>query len=72
MLSVDTYICFNNVGSLRDREVACMASDRQGSNFELCVWRAVSSHSSPHPQGVQFSLHVHKGPIQLHSFHFIL
>ena len=30
----------------------------------LCVWRAVSFHSSPHPQEVllaQFSLHVHKG-----------
>ena len=31
------------VGSLRDQEVACSASDRQGSNFESCVWRAVSS-----------------------------
>ena len=30
------------VGSLRDREVACSASDRQGSYFESCVWRAVS------------------------------
>ena len=27
--------------------VACSTSDRQGSSFELCVWRAVSSH---HPQ----------------------
>ena len=26
------------VGSLRDREAACSASDRQGSNFESCVW----------------------------------
>ena len=25
------------VGSLRDREVACSASERQGSNFESCV-----------------------------------
>ena len=33
------------VGSLRDQEVACSASDRQGSNFESCVWRTVSSHS---------------------------
>ena len=51
------------VGSLRDREVACSASDRQGSNFESCVWRALSSHSSHHPQEVlmtQFSLYVHK------------
>ena len=48
------------VGSLRDREVACSASDRQGSNFESCVWRTVSSHSSHHPQEVllaQFSLY---------------
>ena len=52
------------VGSLRDREVACSASDRQGSNFESCVWRTVSSQSSHHPQEVllaQFSLYVHKG-----------
>ena len=33
----------STVGSLRDREVACSASDHQGSNFESCVWRAVSS-----------------------------
>ena len=37
-------------GSLRDREVACSASDRQGSKFESCVWRTVSSQSSHHPQ----------------------
>ena len=43
---------FNTVGSLRDREVACSASDRQGSNFETCAWRAVSSHSSQHFQEV--------------------
>ena len=51
------------VGSLRDREVACSASDCQGSYFESCVWRTVSSESSHHPQVVllaQFSLHVHK------------
>ena len=40
------------VRSLRDREVACSASDLQGLNFESCVWRAVSSHSSHHPQKV--------------------
>ena len=40
------------VGSLRDREVACSASDRQGSNFESCVRRTVSSQSSHHPQEV--------------------
>ena len=62
------------VGSLRDREVACSASDRQGSNFESCVWRTVSSQSSHHPQEVplaQFSLYVHKDGLKPDSFHFI-
>ena len=61
------------VGSLRDREVVCSASDRQGSNFESCVWRTVSSQSSHHPQEVllaQFSLYVHKGGLKPDSFHF--
>ena len=61
------------VGSLRDREVACSASDRQGSNFESYVWRTVSSQSSHHPQEVllaQFSLYVHKGGLKPDSFHF--
>ena len=51
------------VGSLRDREVACSASDRQGSNIESCVWRAVSSQSSHHTQEfilAQFTLYVPK------------
>ena len=59
------------VGSLRDREVACSALDRQGSNFESCVWRTVSSH---HPQEVilaQFSLYVQKSGLKPDSFHFI-
>ena len=63
------------VGSQRDREVACSASDRQGSNFESCVWRTVSSQSSHHPQDVllaQFSLYVHKGGLKPDSFHFYL
>ena len=62
------------VGSLRDREVACSASDRQGSNFESCVWRTVSSQSSHHPQEVllaQFSLYVRKGGLKPDSFHFL-
>ena len=62
------------VGNLRDREVACSASDRQGSNFESCVWRTASSPSSHHPQEVllaQFSLYVHKGGLKPDSFHFI-
>ena len=65
---------FNIVASLRDREIACSTSDRQGSNFEFCVWRAVSSHSSHHPPQevrlARFSLYVHKGGLKLHSFHF--
>ena len=63
------------VGSLRDREVACSASDRQGTNFESCVWRTVSSQSSHHPQEVllaQFSLYVHKGGLKPDSFHFFI
>ena len=62
------------VGSLRDWEVACSASDRQGSNFKSCVWRIVSSQSSHQPQEVllaQFSLYVHKGGLKPDSFHFI-
>ena len=60
------------VGSLRDREVACTASDRQGANFEFCVWRTVSSQSSHHPQEVlwAFSPYVHKGGQKPDSFHF--
>ena len=60
------------VGSFCDREVACSASDRQGSNFESCVWRTVSSQSSHHPQEAllaQFSLYVHKGGLKPDSFH---
>ena len=63
------------VGSLRDREVACSASDRQGSNFESCVWRTVSSQSSHQPQEAllaRFSLYVHKGGLKPDSFHFII
>ena len=62
----------STMGSLRDREVACSASDRQGSNFESCVWRTVSSQSSHHPQEVllaQFSLYLHKSGLKPDSFH---
>ena len=61
------------VGSLRDREVACSASNRQGPNFESCVCMTVSSKSSHHPEDVllaQFSLYVHKGGLKPDSFHF--
>ena len=51
---------FNIVGSLR-----------HGSNFESFVWRAVSSHSSHHPEEAllaQFSLYAHKGGLSaIHS-----
>ena len=60
------------MGSFRDREVACSASDHKGSNFKSCVWKAVSSNSSPHPQEVllvQISLYLQKGG--LNPFHFI-
>ena len=56
------------VWSLRNREVACSASDRQGSNFKSFVWRGVSVHSSYRPQNVllaQFSLDVHKGGLKV-------
>ena len=44
-----------------------------GLNFESCVWRAVSSHSSRYPQEVllaQFSLYVHTSGLKPDSFHF--
>ena len=62
------------VGSLCDREVECSTSNRQGTNFESCVWRTVSSHSSHHPQEVllaQFSVYVHKGGQKPDSFYFL-
>ena len=40
----------------RDREVACSASDRQGSNFESCVWRQIETSQSFHPQFQTFEL----------------
>ena len=68
-------LCISNISSMffDTPEVACSASDRQGSNFESCVWRTVSSQSSHHPQEVllaQFSLYVHKGGLKPDSFHF--
>ena len=62
------YLPHPRVRSLRDQEVAC-------SDFESCVWRTVSSHSSHHPHEVllaQFSLYVHNGGLKPDSFHFIL
>ena len=59
------------MGSLRDRKVACSTSDYQGPNFELCVWRAVSSHYPQEGLLAQFSLYVHKGGLIPHSFQII-
>ena len=59
---MNTTLAFKFVRSLRDRHVVCLASDPQDSKFELCVWRAVSSHSSDHPQEfllAQFTIYVH-------------
>ena len=61
------FCLLNIVGSFRDRELACSASDSQGSIFESCVWRAVSPYSSHHPQEVlqaQFILYVYKGGLK--------
>ena len=61
------------VGSLCDRQLACSASDLRGLNIKSCVWRAVSSHSSHHPQEIilaQFSLYVHKSGLKPDLFHF--
>ena len=62
------------MGSPRDREVACSASDRQGPEFRILCLEAVSSQSSHHPQEVllaQFSLYVHKGGLKPDSFSFL-
>ena len=63
------------VGSLRHREVACLASELQSLDFKSCVWRTISSHLSHHAQEVllaQFSLYVHKSGLKPDSFHFPL
>ena len=64
------------MGNISDREVACSVSDRQGSNYEFYVWRAVSSFSYHHPHQkvllAQFRLHVHRGGLKPHSFYFII
>ena len=55
------------------KDIGILNTDRQGSNFEFCAWRTVSSHSFHHSQEVilaQFSLYVHKGGIKPDLFHF--
>ena len=69
---------FRIVRSLREREVAWSVSDRQGLNFEYCVWRVV--YHLIHPQSStaslrQYSLYVLKGGLNptntkhLHKIH---
>ena len=73
MIPLHPLVKLSIVGSLRDREVACSASDRQGLNFESCVWRTMSSNSSHHPPAVllaQFILYVHKSDLNPDSFYF--
>ena len=61
------------VGSLRDREVACSASDLQGLNFEPCVWRAMySSHLFREVLLAQFSLYVHESGLKPDSFFYMM
>ena len=63
------------VGSLRDREVACAASDARarisnpvsGGQCHLLK----SSHLPHEVLLAQFSLYVHKGGLKPDSFHFI-
>ena len=53
----------------------CSALNYQRSNFESCVWTAMSYLSYHHPQEVpmaQFSLYVHNGGLKLHSFHLYI
>ena len=68
-LVTDIHVLSVLMGSLRDQEVASSTSDLQVPKFESCIWRAVSSHASHHPQDVilaQFSLYVHKGGLKPH------
>ena len=53
---------FNIVESLCDREVACSASDHQGSNFESCVWRAFISPSSGGSPGPGYPIYAQRWP----------
>ena len=58
------------MGSIRHRDVACSASDCQGTNFEYCVRRAVSSHHHQEVLLARFSLYMHiKCGIKSHPFH---
>ena len=61
------------VGSLRDQEVACLASELQGFNFYFfCLEGSVIALISPSSGGspARFSLYVHKSGLKPDSFHF--
>ena len=67
------------MGSLRDREVACSASDRQGANLESCVWRKCHLIHLTIPRGFSWHslayIYVHKGglkPDSLYFYHSVL
>ena len=51
LIKIQCCVCVLGVGGRgsRDRDPACSPLDRQGSNFEPCACRAVSSDSSHHP-----------------------
>ena len=74
-LIVMLWLALSIVGSLRDREVACSASYRQGSNFGILCLEGSAISLSHHPQEVllaQFSLYVHKSGLKTDSFHFLV
>ena len=57
------------MGNLRDRKVACSASDRQGSYFEFCV--GGQCHLTIFRRFPWPSLYVHKGALNPPAFHSI-
>ena len=66
----------NNVSSplIRKKIILWGTSVTERYVLKSCVWKAVSSYSSHHPQEVllaQFSLYVHKGGLNPQLFHFI-
>ena len=63
------------------KKIKCSSPDNSlkiwyiGLNFKSCVWRAVSSHSSHHPQDiglVHFSLWLNKSGLRPYSFYLIV
>ena len=60
------------LGGLKKKKMRCSVLGLRPPGLEFCVWRAVSFHSSHHPQDVllaKFSLYVHKGSLNPDSFH---